>query len=268
MLTNDTDANQDSRDHLDRLAFDLLDALRQPGCPVCRLTHQAARRYLDGISYEMVNDPDVRQELRDSLGYCAVHGQEWLRLQDALGTAIIYRDVLNHLLQTMQAQAQAASTTSDSESTQADNGLLDRLQNMLASRPKSEAGRALAEALEPASPCPVCSHTLKIEESLAASFAAALANRQFMEAYRRHEMGLCLPHFRSVLRFIAQPSLLRAATQAQAAKLAMTRDDLAEVIRKHDYRFTGESRGDEFNAPARSVEQVGGNLPIQLNMPK
>ena len=81
-------------------SYDLIEACQQRGCPICRLEQRAVERYLDSLFYESVNDPKLRERLRDSLGFCREHA--WLaidkRLGNALGFAIIYRDVINNVL--------------------------------------------------------------------------------------------------------------------------------------------------------------------------
>ncbi len=80
--------------------YKLLEACREPGCPVCRLEQESVERYLDNQFYENVNSPPWRDHLRLSLGFCREHA--WLsvdkRLGDALGFSIIYQDILNGLL--------------------------------------------------------------------------------------------------------------------------------------------------------------------------
>jgi hypothetical protein len=78
-----------------RQYFEVRDALRQPGCPVCRLALGAVWRYLDALAYENVNDYTVREELRRSWGFCNRHAWQYLEdVRDLLGTAIIYRDLI------------------------------------------------------------------------------------------------------------------------------------------------------------------------------
>jgi hypothetical protein len=251
---------------VDRTAFDLLHAMRQSAsrCPICHLVLKGVAAYLDGISYENVNDPATRHDLRKSLGYCAAHGQEWLRLQDTLGTALIYRDVLTTVLEVLQSRVPSSHKA---EVTEADN-LMEKLQKLFGNNSAgSDLGRTLSAELEPSAPCPACIYTINIEKDLAESFAGALAHADFLEALRHHEMGLCLPHFRKVLALTTQPPFLRILVQVQQTKLETTLADLSEVIRKYDYRNTTETRGDEFKVPPRSVEQAAGSLPTQLNLP-
>jgi hypothetical protein len=78
-----------------RQYFEVRDALRQPGCPICRLCLGAVWRYLDSLAYENVNDYTVREELRRAWGFCNRHAWQYLDdVRDLLGTAIIYRDII------------------------------------------------------------------------------------------------------------------------------------------------------------------------------
>ena len=81
--------------------FNLIEACRKPGCPVCRLEQHSVERYLDNQFYENVNSAGFRENLRLSMGFCREHA--WLaadeRLGDALGFAIIYHDAIGAALE-------------------------------------------------------------------------------------------------------------------------------------------------------------------------
>jgi hypothetical protein len=84
--------------------FDLLEAFARPGCPVCALLEQGARKALDALFYEQVNDPVTRDRLVESHGFCNWHA--WM-LPDmpnsALGVALIYKHLLQETLEHLQA---------------------------------------------------------------------------------------------------------------------------------------------------------------------
>jgi hypothetical protein len=249
---------------MDHSAFEVLLALGQPGCPVCRVTKGAVSAYLEAISYESVNDVSLRERLGRSLGYCAAHGQEWLGLKDSLGTALIYNDVFGRVLTSLEA----VSSSQGQEPSGAGN-LLDIVQKALGGRATPDGlGRAIADAIEPSEPCPGCRYASDIEHRMVAACAVGLAYKRFREAYQAHDMGLCLPHFRAVLRRLAQQPFVRVLVSMQVAHLRRARAHLSEVIRKGDYRYRDEARGEEYQAPARSVEQAAGRLPSQINLPR
>src|SRR5512141_3235778 len=73
----------------------LLEAMKKPGCPACRTSRQASERALVSFLWENVNEPDVRQGILDSYGFCPTHtrvmvSREVLSSSVPLGTNIIY----------------------------------------------------------------------------------------------------------------------------------------------------------------------------------
>ncbi len=73
---------------------DLLDPAR---CLVCAGVDQAVNQYVDALFYEFVNDPEIRNRIRDARGFCPGHTRLVLERGDALGGAILYQDVVTAL---------------------------------------------------------------------------------------------------------------------------------------------------------------------------
>jgi uncharacterized protein DUF6062 len=72
----------------------LADALAAPGCPLCRVRHDAARGYLNSLLWENVNDTGFRKRLAAGRGFCRAHVHELLKAERAqsggsVGTAIL-----------------------------------------------------------------------------------------------------------------------------------------------------------------------------------
>ncbi len=240
----------------DKTGYDLFLALRQPGCPVCRQTAQAVTRHLETTSYDNVTDIETRATLRASQGWCASHAQQWLGQHDSLGTALIYKDILDNVRRALLAAAALPPSEGEPEA------LFSRLRGRLGGNSSAaRPGSAIAEAIQPSEGCPACAIARHSERVYTATFAGALAAGAFLAAYRQHPTGICLPHLRAVLPLITDPALVQALVEAHAALLARISADLAEVSRKNDYRFRDEARGDEFQAPAQAVEQAAGTLP-------
>jgi len=77
--------------------FKLLEALKLPGCPICRLIISSTRRYFDNLLYESVTDAGFRRKWRQNKGFC--HRHSWILAEsgNALGLGILYLDLLkNH----------------------------------------------------------------------------------------------------------------------------------------------------------------------------
>jgi hypothetical protein len=252
-------AHERDRKHptVSRDTFEVQEAMKEPGCPVCTVVERAVAARIESLAYESVTDPAAREELRESLALCAVHGPIWLANSGPLGTAIVYNDVLNKLRRAVQS----------SDKRNGGGGLGERFQSLLGGGRGSEESRTLAASLEPSRPCPACAYSIEVEGRMCAGFSHGLGNRSFVEAYERHPLSLCLPHFRSVLRRTASHAHIETLVRVQEARWATTCEELSEVVRKFDYRYQHEERGPEFAAPARAVEQVAGRLPTQVNPP-
>ena len=77
--------------------------------------------------------------------------------------------------------------------------------------------------------------------------------------------GLCLPHLRRALAE-ARPRHREAVASLAAAmstRLQGLEAELAEYVRKHDYRFRGEAFGEERAAPARALARFVGERGAQ-----
>jgi hypothetical protein len=158
----------------------------------------------------------VRDTLRDARGPCYRHAWRIARRRGSvLGTAIIYRDVVNTLTKALEGQPVAP--------------------NRLFSRGQPELARQLA----PVVGCPACA----LETDSSSRHAKTLLKHldaDGLEAAYVAAGGLCLPHFQTVLMHTSGG---QAKTLAgwQAAAWRQLRDELDELIRKHDYRFRGET---------------------------
>ncbi len=143
--------------------FEVLDALQEEGCPVCRLASRSVAWYLDMLSYEGVNDPGVRNRLRAARGFCNYHAWRFAgELRNAPGRAMIYRDILGLPLRSLQAGA-------------------------------------AAEQLLPSGECPACESLARAARRYLGTLLEHLAGQELRQRYGA-SAGLCLPHLRQALR--------------------------------------------------------------------
>lgn len=226
----------------------LLEACAQPGCPLCRLAQSATARFLDNLFYEMVNDAGMRGQLRNSLGFCKPHTHLLLGtlLRDPLGLTIIYHDVLNAILANLPPPDKARRPA----------GLLDRLLR----RPPEEIAewvKNTLQALTPRSPCPACYYRDQYTNSMLKSLMIHLKTPALSQALEASD-GLCLPHLRLALEKPASTNGYEKLMLIHQSKLQKLRDELAEFIRRSDYRFIEEGFGAEGNAYQRAMEMLVG----------
>jgi hypothetical protein len=202
----------------------LLEQLAQPGCALCLLVSEAARRILETLHDEQLLDPDRRVRLRASLGFCPPHARQAAATAPRLSTAILYEDFLR------------------------------RAEEEL------EAWTRLRRPPEPGTPCPVCAAAQREEEAYVRVMAAYIDDPAMASAYER-STGLCLRHTLHLCRRLKEPARRRIVAH-ERVRLQRLRAELSEVIRKHDYRFRGEPWGEERSAPDRAVAKLTGEGPI------
>jgi hypothetical protein len=217
------------------LYFEVLDAVREAkGCPLCHLEADRMRRYLDGILYEFVNDPGLRQELVQSRGFCATHAHMLLRIEGprALGTAILYRDQVEQFLKFLQSLKEPAD-------------------GHFWHRKKSAEWQGTV-------PCPACHLHAEQRLRYMEVVAGSLDDVEFREALEA-SAGLCAPHFLSALDLIRELSVRDLLLAIQEAKFADLKHDLEEFCRKNDYRFRDEGFAKEGDSWLRAVKMMVGD---------
>jgi len=159
----------------------LLEAFDQPGCPICELALEDARKQMEWILYELVNDPGTRKKIVASLGFCPKHAELFIELGHPLGVSLIYLDVV---------EAAAAE--------------LDRLPRI--------ARRAAK--------CLACAWTEQSEEQHLAVLAKHFDDEKLRERLLESR-GICLPHVKRLLASLSPPcqGILKDALQAQFSEL-------------------------------------------------
>jgi hypothetical protein len=217
----------------DSAVFEVRDALREAGCPVCRLALRSVARVMRSIAYEQVNDLALRKQLRTAGGFCNAHAHQWLReARSVLGTALIYRDVVTAALRDLQGGA-----AQDSQR----GGLLRGLFGM--------TDRATVEAA-----CPGCQAQFEAEARYVEALVVLVADQsQALEG----SASACRRHTAAAVRLggPAADIILRHTRETMQALI----EELDEVIRKEDYRFRHEPRTHgERTAPARAVGWAAG----------
>ena len=211
---------------------DLVEACAQPGCPVCRLELRSVQRYLNSVLYESVNDPGVREGLRQAHGYCYEHA--WLMSANyvySLGIAILQRDVVETAL--------------------------EQTATVPLGRSARQRARRLLQRLRPTAECPACAHRRTTEDHVLQALLQHSGD-EALAAALDDSAGLCLPHFRRALELTADAAALNRLVDLQRRTLTRLRDELSEFIRRNDYRFRSEGFGPEGDSWRRAIGIVSG----------
>jgi hypothetical protein len=202
-------------------------ACYKPGCPICTLVQRVGTRYIEGTFTESMLDPVVRQRLVVSLGFCYEHTWQsiTLKLSDALGHAILYQDLVNDV---MKKIGEGEKIT----------------------------GYQVVSALNPVAPCPAC----QVEEGalgrIIDSMAHALRDKDFIAEFKQSS-GLCIPHLRRLLPSL-DGEMQEIVLGHQLTCMESLKGELAEFIRKSDYRFRDEAYGKEGDSYKRAAEMIMG----------
>jgi len=227
--------------------FQLLDAFREPGCPVCTRLEQGAVKALDGLMYEQVNDPFTRDRLVESHGFCNWHA--WMLPSvhnSASGVAIIYRHLLLETLERLQRARQGARP----------RGRRQRLWARLTGS-REEPLPMLGWRTKKAR-CYLCTFARRSEVEDLRTILEFMGEAAFAGAFDR-SAGLCLPHLYGAMavgRDHPNLGILLAAHESRWQDLAW---ELEEFSRKFDYRYADEARGRESSSWHRVLEVFVGH---------
>lgn len=217
---------------------DLLEALHQEGCPVCRLSVEGIRRYFDSIAYECINDLDIRSMFCASHGFCWQHTRQWLEQPRLLGTAIIYQDVLAALTRELRALEYRRP------------GPWERLKSLL----KRGKARGVLEAGEP---CPAC-RLVEVEEKVALGCLLEHVDEwEFEEVYVASD-GLCLPHLRAALAAAPDEITFEILVNAAVSMHESLGRQLDVVIRYFAPEYRYQPLGEERTAAGRAIRYTAG----------
>ncbi len=198
-------------------------ALKERGCPICRLVRESEERWAWNLLYELTGDPEIHQLLARSLGLCPAHGR--LLVQVATERELVTPTGVARLYETVVAQALAILS----------NGDLKR------GKPAE---------------CPLCRSSRDTAARQAAFLAQALAHPDLWTAYERSE-GLCLPHFTLTLMeapFELRPRLL----SDQIRRLQALLTHLREFQRKERYDVREAPTQEELSSFREAVWRLAG----------
>jgi hypothetical protein len=209
--------------------------------------------------YENVNDPQTRDAVVAARGYCNDHSWQLRAMSGAaFGTALMYRDVLQHIAEEIGRQPagrRRAIFTTD----RSGGKLLHRLAGLTGSSEGNGKSRGITD---PHVACPAC----RVRERYERIYLGVLLDHLDEEAFRRALQGaggLCLVHLDRASATTRNAHALERLWDVQRACMQSLLAELSEFIRKHDYRFTAEGVGTEGTSWIRAIAMVAGKQDIR-----
>ncbi|MDD3926375.1 MAG: DUF6062 family protein [bacterium] len=216
----------------DNLYHELLELLQEGcGCLLCTLEERYARKYLEMMLYEMVNDIDTRKELTLSRGCCRHHAHLLAGMGDGLGAAIIYSDQVELFLQFIDREAEAG---------------------------QRGAAKGISTRWNDHPECPVCLREREAGERFARALLNGLKKTEMRNAFAGGT-GLCVSHFLRTMESVKDRGTRDFLFTAQRTILQSLLADLDEFKRKNDYRFRHEPFGREKDAWKRAISMLTGD---------
>jgi len=229
--------------------FELLDALKESGCPICRLVQKDSRRYLDHLMYESVLDVPTRIQLMGSFGLCSWHAWQLPSLPPVCspdtGFSIFASDLLRKF------NLLAVAITEGSHQKRGLKSFFRKKASQFLSKIKAQA-------------CPACLHVGKFESYHLKELADSIEEEEFLQAYRASQ-GICLPHFFLLQESCSNYPNFPLLLELQLAKSQSLRGTLEEFIRKQDYRFQHEITSEEAKAWRVAMEFLAGKPGVFAN---
>lgn len=237
--------------------YELMDACKVRGCPICRLALHGVRHYLDSILYESINDPPTRIGIVASRGYCNDHSWQLRDMRAGLGAAILYRDVIRQVVSSIRERA--VGEPLHVFSTRRRDSVLGRITAMVNG---DEVGSGKLSLADPHTACPACQVRERCEQMYLGLLLDVTDDLEFLEAFRSTG-GLCFVHIDQAAAWTHDEVALDRLLGIEVELLSALDVELGEFLRKHDYRFAREARGGEVDSWIRALAVVAGQPGIR-----
>ncbi|NPV89569.1 MAG: hypothetical protein HPY50_02180 [Firmicutes bacterium] len=237
----------------DLIYANIRDALKVPGCPICHIGASAATRYLRFLLHENVNSVTTRIKIHKAWGFCNEHAWELKQMEedfykDPLGYPIILEGLINSAIRVSnELKEQLLKDTSSPN----EGGLFRKKKDPL------KQSKEIASKLKPSGPCPACKSREDTSNTHSLFLMKYISKEEFREIFSKSE-GLCLKHFTSCIENAENPEDIISLIDSQLAIWGNLSGELAEHIRKMDYRFSKEPKGPEQDAWIKAIKVISG----------
>lgn len=244
-MHKDVDSAHHSRD------ADLLRvASRREGCPVCIVVLENMDLAMDTWNYEGFTDVADRQFLARIRGFCPLHTWQLAQRNNTFQLAVVYQEILSEMVETMNNEGREQRNGSQG----AGEWMAGVRRLFQPDSPPSESA-AQMYAL-----CPFCRTRANIEQRIVERLVELVQSEEIQQLLCQ-STGLCRLHFAQASQYAEErkPAQQRTLIACQRACLQRTLDEVKELIRKHDYHFSEEPRGEEMTSWRRAAKLCAGN---------
>lgn len=226
-------------------------AFGHEGCPICTVVIENMNMAMDTWNYEGFTDVEHRQFLARIHGFCPLHTWQLAQRNNAFQLAVVYKDILMDMLGIMDNESKGYRNGYQAVGGDWMAGVKRLLQGE--APPTEDAARLYAY-------CPFCRTRANVEQRLVERLIELVRSEEMQDRLRQ-STGLCRLHFTEVMQYAEarDPSLHHVLFECQRVCLQRSLNEVQEQIRKHDYNFSQEPRGEEMTAWRRAAELCAGN---------
>ena len=189
-------------------------------------THHA----MGGFLYESVNDAGLRDQIRNDRGFCHRHSWQLARFGDALGSAILFRDVLGTVLSSLGGKSAAS----------------------LFRKPPARLGAQV---------CLFCRQEQKSHEGLL-YYLVAHADDPELNAAWEGPAVLCIPHLGDLCGLLRDDAVRRRMIEMHRGKYEAFCREMGQLIEKQSHDHRPQEIGPEKNSWMRAIEALVGRSGI------
>jgi hypothetical protein len=228
------------------------------GCPVCTVVLEYLDRSIDTWEYDGFTDVAHRYELIHSRGFCPLHTWQLAQRSNGFRLGLIYNEILTDVEEKLDQEYNRLVAANDAIEKR--ESVLKRWQRKWFYR-KNEVSKGVNPSYDL---CPFCKTRSNIEQRVISTLVQQLRFEE-MRQLLSQSTGLCLPHLEQA-RHQADLTEPTVSGYLLACQLSCTRrvlGELRELVRKHDYRYTDEPRGDEMVSWRRGADLCAGNQGIR-----
>lgn len=223
-------------------------AYGREGCPVCLVVLESLEHSMDVWEFEGFTNVEHRHQLIRSRGFCPLHTWQLAQRHNAFQLALVYNEVLTDVLQELDADD---SQVSPNRGAPKRGSIWNR-----GWRKRNHQGET-RPAFED---CPFCQSRDSVQERLISTLVQLLKHEEERTLLSR-STGLCLTHLTQARQFAEEhhPENVPHLLIIERTCLQRVVEELRELARKHDYRFSNEAQGDEMLSWRRGAELSAGN---------
>jgi hypothetical protein len=210
--------------------FKLIEAMKKVGCPVCMRTIEDTHHAMESFLYESVNDSGLRDQIRNDRGLCHRHSWQLAQFGDALGSAILFRDVLGMLLPSLGNAPSA----------------------FFFRRPSTRLGSQV---------CLFCRQEEKSHDGLLSDLVAHVDDPELKAAWEGPSM-LCIPHLGDFCTLLRDDGARRRIIEMHRGKYTALCEAMGQLIEKQSYDHRAEEIGLEKDSWIRAIEVLVGKSGV------